>query len=395
LSSDRHFDQNARSRSPSAILELRCAIIAVDVPARTGERRRTPSPTTTREWLVIAERGDLRRLKKMYAATPALLDALGTGPYWTGKARALHFATYRGHRSVVRWLLDRGSSPNAVTGEFDWAPIHFACLPLRRSLYNLLVGRGARPDIFTAALRGDVREVRRLLRERPRLVSTLGPDGATPLHFAATPAVARALLSAGADPRRRDRYHGSTPIEWTLERPGVPQVIARAGGGMTIFAAAAIGDRNTVRALLQRNPRLLHARVGQDRGFGGNGETPLGIAARFGRRAVVALLLAHGAPATTTPSPLPGAVSKGDAAIVRRLLAAGADPNAFGPYGSAALHAACMQGKLPMIRLLLSRGARLDLRDREHHGTPLGWAQYFRHPAAARLLRIAARSRVR
>jgi ankyrin repeat protein len=346
-------------------------------------------------WLVTAERGDLRTLKRMYEATPALLDAVGRGPYWTGSARAIHYAVYRGHVNVVRWLLDRGSSPNVVTGEFDWAPIHFACLPLRTSMYNLLLSRGAQPDIFTAALRGDVREVRRLLRGRPRLVSVLGPDGVTPLHFAATPAVARALLSAGADPRRRDRYHKSTPIEWTLERRGVPQVIARAAGGITIFVAAALGDRRIVRALLRRNPRLLHAKVGPDRAFGGEGETPLGIAARFGRREVVALLLEHGAPATTTPSPLPGAVSKGDLAIVRRLLAAGADPNAFGPYAHAALHAACIQGKLPMIRLLLSRGARLDLRDREYHGTPLGWAQHFHHPAAARLLRSAARSRGR
>jgi ankyrin repeat protein len=331
----------------------------------------------------------------MYAARPALLDAVGQGPYWTGRARALHYATYRGHLAVVRWLLDRGSSPTAVAGEFDWAPIHFACLPLRKSMYRLLLSRGARPDIFTAALRGDVREVRRLLRERPRLVSALGPDGANPLHFAATPAVARALLSAGADPRRRDRYHDSTPIEWTLERPGVPQIIARAGGGMTIFVAAALGDRKTVRALLRRKPTLLHATVGRDRAFGGEGETPLGIAARFGRRGVVALLLEAGAPATTTPSPLPGAVGKGDPVIVRRLLEAGADPNEFGPYAHAALHAACIEGRLSMIRLLLSRGARLDLRDREHHGTPLGWAQYFRHPAAARLLRTAARSRGR
>jgi hypothetical protein len=32
---------------------------------------------------------------------------------------------------VLRWLLERGSSANAVPGEFDWAPVHFACMPLR------------------------------------------------------------------------------------------------------------------------------------------------------------------------------------------------------------------------------------------------------------------------
>jgi hypothetical protein len=58
-------------------------------------------------WLAAAERGDLRVLKRMYGAEPALLDACGVGPYWTGHARALHFAAYRGHHRVLRWLLER------------------------------------------------------------------------------------------------------------------------------------------------------------------------------------------------------------------------------------------------------------------------------------------------
>lgn len=323
----------------------------------------------------------------MYAAEPALLDARGHGPYWTGRARAIHYVVFRGHLRVLRWLLDRGSSPNPVAGEFDWAPIHFACVPLRPRVYRLLVHRGATPDIFTAAARGDVREVRRLLRADPRSVGLLGPDGATPLHFARTPAVARALLSAGANPRQRDRYHQSTPVEWTLDYRGVPALIAEAGGGMTVFVAAAIGDQKRLAALIRRRPRLINARVGQDKGFGGPGETPLAIAARFGRRAIVAFLLKAGASATTTPSPLPGAAYKGDVTLVRRLLDAGADPNSFGPYGYAALHAACIFGNLPIIRLLLQRGARLDLRDREHNGTPLGWAAHHGHAKIVRFFR--------
>jgi len=349
-----------------------------------------PNKNLTHTWLAAAERGDLAALKKMFGTTPALLDAAGKGPYWTGDARALHFAAYRGHVPVLRWLLDRGASPNPVAGEFDWAPIHFACMPLRPRVYHLLVRRGAAPDIVTAAARGDLRELRRWLRDKPQLVRHRGPDGATPLHFARTPAVARALLSAGANPRQRDRYHKSTPVEWTLERPGVPQVIARAGGGMTVFVAAALGDLKTVRALVRKTPRLLIARVRKDTAFEGAGETALGVAARFGRRSIVKALLDAGASAATTPSPLPAAARGGDLHIVRRLLDAGADANAFGPHGHVALHAACIDGRLPMIRLLLSHAARLDLRDREHNGTPLDWAQFFHHARVARLLRDRA-----
>src|SRR4029079_907681 len=206
-------------------------------------------------------------------------------------------------------------------------------------------------------VRGDVREVRRLLRARPRLVSSRGPDGATPLHFAGSPAVARTLLAAGANPRTRDRFHKSSPVEWTLDRPTVAKVINAAAGSPTIFGAAALGDLATVRAMVRKNPRLVAARVGKDKAFGGEGDTPLGIAARHGRRGVVMFLLKSGASAATDPSPLPGAVHSRALDILRPPLGAGGDPNAFGPYGHAALHIAGIYGKIPMMKLLLSRGA--------------------------------------
>ena len=80
---------------------------------------------------------------------------------------------------------------------------------------------------------------------------------------------------------------------------------------------------------------------------------------------------------------------KGDRFIVKRLLESGADPNAFGPAGHPALHVASINGKLGMMRLLLAWGARLDLRDKEHDGTPLGWAAYPRQKKAAALLKAA------
>jgi hypothetical protein len=43
-----------------------------------------------------------------------------------------------------------------------------------------------------------------------------------------------------------------------------------------------------------------------------------------------------------------------------------------------------------MMKLLLSRGAGLDLRDLEYHGTPVGWADYHQHEKAASWLRARA-----
>ena len=98
-------------------------------------------------------------------------------------------------------------------------------------------------------------------------------------------------------------------------------------------------------------------------------------------------LLAQGASTTGDPSPLPGAVAGGDRTIIKQLLEVGADPNAFGAHGYAALHAATIHGNLAMIRMVLSTGASLDLKDNEHHSTPVGWAAYHKHPRVVAFLK--------
>ncbi len=66
--------------------------------------------------------------------------------------------------------------------------------------------------------------------------------------------------------------------------------------------------------------------------------------------------------------------------IVRLLLDAGEDPNRYNPVGghshSTPLHQAAAGGYDEMVRLLVERGARLDMKDVLWHGTPAGWAQH-------------------
>jgi ankyrin repeat protein len=355
--------------------------------------RRSVDTRLVREWLFAAERGDVPATKRLLSAEPRLLDASGQGPYWEGKFRALHYAVARGHQKMIRWLLSRGASATAVAGDADWAPIHFAAMPAKPRLVRLLIDHGAQMDVFAAAAMGDVRVVRRMLRGNPNLIASRGPDGGTPLHFSGSPKVARVLLAAGADTDVRDRFHRQTPAEWAVDNPKVVAVLAEAGADVDLHLACALGDLKSVRTFIRRDPKKVNAEVsGKKRLFGANGETPLGIAARYGQRKIVDLLLARGATATRHPSPLPDAVRRGDRAIVKRLLEAGADPNAFGPHGYAALHAATMSGNLAMIRLLMSKGARLDLKDEEHHSTPLGWAAYFHQKRAVAYLRAQSRT---
>jgi ankyrin repeat protein len=84
----------------------------------------------------------------------------------------------------------------------------------------------------------------------------------------------------------------------------------------------------------------------------------------------------------------------GHTEIVRLLLDAGEDPNRYNPRGihshSVPLHQAVWYGHEPVVRLLVERGARLDIEDILFHGTPIDWAEYGgRHDLAAYLRGLA------
>jgi len=85
------------------------------------------------------------------------------------------------------------------------------------------------------------------------------------------------------------------------------------------------------------------------------------------------------------------AAQHGHVDIVGMLLDAGEDPNRYNPKGNHAhstpLHQAVAAGHEAVVRLLIERGARLDMEDTIYQGTPLGWAVYCGQPAIADCLR--------
>jgi hypothetical protein len=70
----------------------------------------------------------------------------------------------------------------------------------------------------------------------------------------------------------------------------------------------------------------------------------------------------------------------GHVEIVRMLLDAGENPDRYNPVGghshSTPLHQAAAAGYEELVRLLVERGARLDLKDVLWQGTPAGWAAH-------------------
>jgi ankyrin repeat protein len=89
------------------------------------------------------------------------------------------------------------------------------------------------------------------------------------------------------------------------------------------------------------------------------------------------LLCKYGAePDSAMAAALALAAQHGHTELVGPLLDAGADPNRYNPEGTHAhstpLHQAVIGGHAAVVRLLLKRGASLDVKDLIYLGTPLG-----------------------
>jgi len=140
----------------------------------------------------------------------------------------------------------------------------------------------------------------------------------------------------------------------------------RAGGHeLTMHEAAALGEAERLRALLDEDP----SRVSD---WSPDGAQPLHFAAFFSHPDAVRVLIERGAPldehapgfngvapinsaAATDMSSLDEAVE-----CVRLLLEAGADPNGRQDGAATALHTAAMVGSEEMARLLVAAGADPD-----------------------------------
>lgn len=161
-------------------------------------------------------------------------------------------------------------------------------------------------------------------------------------------------------------------------------VIAEVKGWLDIFEAAALGDGGRLELALKEEP----ADVGA---YSGDGFTALHLAAFFGRRLAVNLLLLAGADPNAearNPSrvrPLHSAVAGPDPMMAETLLAMGADPNARQRGGFTALHAAAKRGDQKLVDLLLGAGADVSLAADE--GTrAAGFARQGGHEALAERL---------
>jgi hypothetical protein len=290
-----------------------------------------------------------------------------------------------------------------------------------RSLVREVARQGSDVQEFEraaeAVITGDRSTLSAMLRASPDLVRARSTritchdpavHGATLLHYVAangveghrqkTPPdaveIARLLLDAGAEVDAFAGMYGgdcttlsmlvssTPPAEAGVQVPLVHTLLDFGaeveGRGSTrwsspLMTALVFGFRAAADAMVARGARVDH----------------IAAAAGLGREAE-ALALLPAASADGRHRALALAAQLGNTEVVRLLLDAGEDPDRFNPEGLHAhatpLHHAAGAGHLPVVRLLVERGARLDLVDTLWRATPLGWARHGRQTAVVEYL---------
>jgi ankyrin repeat protein len=360
---------------------------------------------------------DLRRAKELLAANPKIAGA------------GFYVALVLGdHKQVEQAVSESPALATPRSGPQNVEPLLYVCF--------------SRFAHSTSTRAADLTQTARILLHHganPNAAFTPEdlPDNPLPCLYAATgpnnnPALALALLEAGANPNDSESLyhstehpdlacfklllqHGAIPagknaLKHMLDRedPEGVQLLLSAGadpnevndrGETALHWAAWRGRSASIIAALLDCGADLDARR-QD------GRTAYALAFQGGQAEVVALLASRGAsteipefdrllgalmsaaPAdaeqllaasrqvATAPGNqrlLPDLASNHRTAAVRALLTAGLPVDARGELGATALHWACWKGYADMVELLLRHGAPLTIEDEQFHGTPPGW----------------------
>ncbi len=185
---------------------------------------------------------------------------------------------------------------------------------------------------FDAIAKGDAPAVEALLTQQPKLAAARNDQGVS------------AVLTALYNQQR-----------------GIADRILRAAAGLDIFDAAATGQVERLRTLLDDDATLANAEAS-------DGARPLHLACFFGQTDAAKLVLDFGADTNIAVAafggvyPLHSAAASRSVDIVRILLEAGADPNTKQQGGWTALHAAAKHGDTAMAQLLLNHSADPSIR---------------------------------
>ena len=285
--------------------------------------------------VVDEEAKEISRLTALFESSPDLLSN------WVGKEQpSLHAAVTKNQRKVLEFLVKRGVK---IDLEFSGSTaLEVACAKGNMALATYLIEHKA--DIHG--------------RE-----GTSTPFGKA--YESQMVQVARMLIEKGADP---NRAYMSTNFGNTQTMGGYPIVtplthaVNRGDAEMVDLLIKKGADVNKARPQNQGNRMIRPGLPLPSSGQGQELRTPIAIAAGRGNAALVKTLLAAGAKVNVEkdayPVPLHDAISSGSEACVKLLIEAKADVNTrIGQYESP-LSLAATAGSEVLVKLLLDAGAK-------------------------------------
>jgi uncharacterized protein len=256
---------------------------------------------------------------------------------------ALHWATHWDDVDLVDRLLRAGANPNAVN-DLGVPPLSLACTNLSAKTVARLLDGGANPDgalrtgetaLMTASRGGGLEIVRLLLARHANVNAVERVRGQTALMWAAAashPDIVDLLIRNGADVQARSN-RGSTPLLFAARAGDLASARALVAGGADVNEAEPViplpagADANETPPTGNSALLLASASMSATSGF----EYALTVKPS-GHEAVALFLLEKGADLTKTDTigatPLHAAVQTNKVALVKALLAHGADPNA-------------------------------------------------------------------
>jgi ankyrin repeat protein len=329
---------------------------------------------------------------------------------------ALMMAVRENHDAAVAILLAAGASPDAQTRKGPTPAFVLPCKGTGCGSEGVGINRGGVPDrgrraetkggmtpLLYAARDGRLDAARRLI-DAGADVELSDANGIRPLLMAVLNNnldVARALITKGAD-INADDFWGRSPLWAAVEYRNLDMNnndqdsptdngVDRAPILTFITELLEAGAHVNVRTRELPPARRWLYSLNDVSWVDFTGQTPFLRAALSGDTAVMRLLLRHGADpnlptlAGTTPLMAAAGVNwvvaqtytespQGLVDAVALCLELGADINATNSMGLTALLGAVNRGSNDIIELLVKRGARLDIKDKEGR-TPMRWAE--------------------